>query len=77
MAEEEVWRPLPVTSLTTPVARSAPGTSALTRVDLPTPEWPMKTLTCPTSRSCNASRPCHCPVEGSREVTTWGTASVA
>ncbi len=39
-ADDEVCRPRPVTSLTTPVARSASGTSALTRVLLPTPEWP-------------------------------------
>ena len=77
MAEDEVCRPRPVTSLTTPVARPAPGTSALTSVDLPTPECPMKTLTRPASRSCSGSSPCHCPVTGSREVTTWGTSSVA
>jgi hypothetical protein len=33
----EVCRPLPVILFTSPVERSAPGTSALTRVDLPTP----------------------------------------
>ena len=44
MAALEVCRPRPVTALTTPIARSAPGISALTRVDLPTPEWPTKTL---------------------------------
>ncbi len=38
IAEEDVWRPRPVTSFTTPVARIAVGTSALTSVDLPTPE---------------------------------------
>ena len=37
-ADDDVCRPRPVTSLTTPVARAAPGTSALTSVDLPTPE---------------------------------------
>ena len=37
-ADDEVCRPRPVTSLTTPVARSARGTRALTRVVLPTPE---------------------------------------
>ena len=44
-------RPRPVTALTSPIARSAPGISALTRVDFPTPEWPTKTLRCPRSRS--------------------------
>ena len=47
-AEVEVCRPRPVTSLTTPIARWASGTSPLTRVDLPTPEWPTKTLTRPS-----------------------------
>ena len=37
-------RPRPVTALTTPMARSVPGTSALTSVDLPTPLWPSSTL---------------------------------
>ena len=37
-ALEEVWRPRPDTSLITPVARSASGTMALIKVDLPTPE---------------------------------------
>ena len=45
IADDEVCRPRPVTALTPPVARPAPGTSALTRVDLPTPEWPTRTLT--------------------------------
>ena len=44
MAEEEMCRPRPVTTLTSPIARSAPGIRALTRVDFPTPEWPTKTL---------------------------------
>ena len=38
MADDDVCRPRPVTALTPPVARPAPGTSALTIVDLPTPE---------------------------------------
>jgi hypothetical protein len=37
-ADVEVCRPRPVTSLTFPIARRAPGIKALTRVDLPTPE---------------------------------------
>lgn len=44
MAEVEVCRPRPVTSLTWLTALPAPGINALTRVDLPTPEWPTKTL---------------------------------
>ena len=43
-------RPRPVTTLTTPVARSASGTRALTSVLLPTPEWPTSTLTPPGQR---------------------------
>ncbi|MNI63415.1 hypothetical protein D3C73_1187830 [compost metagenome] len=45
-AEDDVCRPRPVTALTPPVARSAP-VSALTMVDLPTPEWPSMTVTLP------------------------------
>ena len=41
-------RPRPVTSLTMPVARSAPGTRALTSVDLPTPLCPSSTLVRPS-----------------------------
>ena len=43
-ADDEVCRPRPVTGLTDPTARAASGSSALTRVDLPTPEWPTRTL---------------------------------
>ena len=42
--DEEVCRPRPVTGLTAPTARPASGISVLTRVDLPTPEWPTRTL---------------------------------
>src|SRR5690606_34524867 len=42
--EDEVCRPRPVTAFTTPVARSVPGTSALTSVDFPTPECPTATV---------------------------------
>ena len=38
IVDDEVCRPRPVTVLTTPTARLAAGTSALTSVDLPTPE---------------------------------------
>ena len=38
IADVEVCRPRPVTALTAPMARFAPGIKALTRVDLPTPE---------------------------------------
>src|SRR3954451_24728593 len=37
IAEVEVCRPRPVTALTTPTSRPASGTSALTKVDFPTP----------------------------------------
>ena len=62
-AEDEVWRPRPVTTLTEPTARSAPGTSAFTRVDLPTPECPTMTLIRPASasrsgRSCSSVSGC-------------------
>ena len=40
IVDDDVCRPRPVTSFTRPIARSAPGTSAFTSVDLPTPEWP-------------------------------------
>ena len=51
MAEDEMCRPRPVAALTSPIARPAPGISAFTRVDFPTPEWPTKTLRCSRSRS--------------------------
>ena len=57
IAEVEVCRPRPVTSLTTPVRRPADGTSRLTRVDLPTPVWPTRTVTRPVSRSRSSSAP--------------------
>jgi hypothetical protein len=38
IADEEMCRPLPVTTFTAPIARSAPGIKALTSVDFPTPE---------------------------------------
>ena len=47
MAEDDMCRPRPVTAFTAPIARSAPGIKALTSVDLPTPEWPTKTLRWP------------------------------
>ena len=56
-AEDEVCRPRPVTSLTTPMARSVPGTRAFSSVDLPTPEWPISTLIRPESRSRSSSSP--------------------
>ena len=48
-AEDDVCRPRPVTGLTVPVTRSASGTSALTSVDLPTPDCPMSTLMRPSN----------------------------
>ena len=56
MADVEVCRPRPVTALTTPIARLAPGIRALTRVDLPTPEWPTKTLRWPSRKSRSSVR---------------------
>ena len=46
--EDDVCRPRPVTAFTTPVARCASGTSALTSVDLPTPECPTATVVRPS-----------------------------
>ena len=56
IADVEMCRPRPVTSLTSPMARFAPGINVLTRVDLPTPEWPTKTLRWPASACLNGSR---------------------
>ena len=68
-AEVEVCRPRPVTALTSPTARSASGTSALTSVDLPTPLCPTSTLVRPLRwpRSSSRSPPLR--------VTTHGTPS--
>ena len=49
IALDEVWRPRPVASFTSPVTRSAAGTNALMSVDLPTPEWPTNTEIFPSS----------------------------
>ena len=38
IALEDVWRPRPVTSFTSPVILPACGTKSLINVDLPTPE---------------------------------------
>ena len=65
-AEDEVCRPRPVAP-TAPMARSASGTSALTSVDFPTPEWPTRTDTRPASRSRNGVR------SAPRRVVTAGT----
>jgi hypothetical protein len=43
-ADDEVCLPRPVTGLTVPTVRAASGTSVFTRVDLPTPDWPISTL---------------------------------
>ena len=48
-ADDDVCRPRPVTTFTAPTARSASGIRALTSVDLPTPEWPTRTLSFPAS----------------------------
>jgi hypothetical protein len=51
---DEVCRPFP-TPETSPVARSASGTSRFTSVDFPTPEWPSSTVTLSTSSGATAS----------------------
>ena len=38
IALDEVWRPRPVATFTSPVARLLSGTKALINVDFPTPE---------------------------------------
>ena len=53
--DDDVWRPRPVTALTTPVARSVPGTRAFTSVDLPTPEWPTATVVWPARSGASSS----------------------
>jgi hypothetical protein len=47
--DDEVCLPWPVTGLTTPVDRAAAGTSVFIKVDLPTPDGPMKTLIRPVT----------------------------
>ncbi len=79
-ADVDVCRPRPVTSLTTPVARRASGTSALTSVDLPTPECPTNTDVRPASASRTASsgsiaQPSGARPSGTRRVTTTETPS--
>ncbi len=69
-AEVEVCRPRPVTALTCPIARSVPGTSALTSVDLPTPLWPTSTLTRPASRDRRSVE-----VAAAAGHDRWGTPS--
>src|SRR5215475_6481626 len=73
-AEEDVCRPRPVTGLTVPTARSASGITAFTRVDLPTPDWPMSTLIRPLS--CWRSGASLAGVSG-RPSTTWAMPSGA
>ena len=58
IALDEVCRPRPVTSLTTPVARAALSTKSLIKVDLPTPEWPTRTEILPWSISLIAAISC-------------------
>ena len=48
IALDDVWRPRPVASLTSPVARLLSGTKALIKVDLPTPECPTRTEILPS-----------------------------
>ena len=67
-ADDEVWRPRPVTGLTVPTARSAAGISVFTSVDLPTPECPTRTLSSPASSP--ASGPGVTSPPGPRPVTT-------
>ena len=68
-ADVDVWRPRPVTALTTPTSRCAVGISAFTSVDLPTPLCPIRTLVRPRSRSRSSLR------SPPRWVTTQGTPS--
>ncbi len=68
--ELDVWRPRPVTWLTTPVARFASGTRALTSVDLPTPEWPTATVVRSTSSARSSSSG-----TSSERLSTMGTSS--
>ena len=46
-----VWRPLPSARETSPTRAAAPGTSALTIVLLPMPDWPTSTLCSPSTRA--------------------------
>ena len=73
-ADEDVCRPRPVTGLTMPVTRSASGTSALTNVDLPTPDWPIITLIFPSRIACS---PASCSAVSGRWVTWAATPSGA
>jgi hypothetical protein len=56
-AEVEVCLPLPVTSFTAPVVRKASGAKELTSVDLPTPEWPKKTVLRPDNAALTSVIP--------------------
>ena len=56
-AEVDVCLPRPVTSLTSPVVRSASGTREFTNVDLPTPEWPRNTVVLPDSAALTSEIP--------------------
>ena len=71
-AEVDVCRPRPVTSLTTPTARSASGTRALTSVDFPTPECPTSTDIRPASAARTSSSP-SIAASSVRELTTTRT----
>ncbi|CAM5720867.1 hypothetical protein SFUMM280S_09678 [Streptomyces fumanus] len=68
-AEVVVWRPRPVTALTWPVVRRrSSGTWALTRVVLPTPEWPTKAVILPCR--CSRTRSAASPVSSSARLVT-------
>ena len=67
-AEVVVWRPRPVTTLTSPVRRAYSGTRALTSVVLPTPLWPTHAVIRPDSRSRTSSSAA--PSSASCRVTT-------
>ena len=59
--------PRPSLSLTSPVSISAPGSSALRMLDLPTPELPVKAHTLPLKASRSRSMPS--PVSALVEIT--------
>ena len=69
-----VWRPLPTALLISAVRSLSPGSIALRRPDLPTPDGPVSTLVSPQRHSRSASIPCRppcwCRGPGSRRPRT-------
>ncbi len=58
VANVVVWRPFCVFSLTSEVRSPRPGSTALRRLDFPTPEGPETTLTPSDSAARSSSTPC-------------------